>query len=177
MCIKSNILLVNFLTLFRLVASCFFIFKSDYNYIDLVFLFAILSTDFFDGYLARKLNSVTVFGREFDQITDKLVFYMLYGKLIEQNIGQASFLIVFILRDITISYLRYKTNYNTILKTGIINKLKTTLQFILILLGYSLITYKYNFEFLIQLVTLCTITISLFPIIKIILYEYKKMDR
>lgn len=174
---KSNFLIVNSLTLFRFIVSFIFILKNDYNSVDLIILLVILSTDFFDGYLARKLNSATVFGKEFDQITDKISFYLLYGKLIFLNIYIPYFLILFIIRDLTLNYFRYKKQYNFITRTKIINKLKTTLQFIIILLGFYSYVYKINLEPLLLYLTIITVIFSFFPIFKILVYEFKKMDR
>jgi phosphatidylglycerophosphate synthase len=177
MCKKSKFLIVNSLTLFRLIVSFIFILKNDYNSFDLIILLVILSTDFFDGYLARKLNSATVFGKEFDQITDKTSFYLLYGKLIFLKIYIPYFLILFIIRDITLNYFRYKKQYNFITRTKIINKLKTTLQFIIILLGFYSYVYKINLEPFLLYLIIITVFFSFFPIFKILVYEFKKMDR
>ena len=70
----------NLLTLLRLlfpiVISLLFLIDLDYSkerfiVLTLFILFSI--TDFFDGYIARKLNQESVFGKIFDPVSDKVL--------------------------------------------------------------------------------------------------------
>lgn len=54
----------------------FLLFSSSIN-VRLFALIAAAATDFFDGYLARKWNSVSSFGRTIDPVSDK--FFVLIG--------------------------------------------------------------------------------------------------
>ena len=81
---KQVLTLPNVLTLVRLIASPIilpglFVFFLPYNSLILnciigsIFLL-VASTDFFDGYYARQLNQVTIFGSFLDPIADKFLF-------------------------------------------------------------------------------------------------------
>lgn len=68
----------NILTLFRLVLIPFFVvfFYLDvsWNYTAAAFIFWLAAvTDYFDGYLARKLKQSTAFGAFIDPVADKLM--------------------------------------------------------------------------------------------------------
>jgi phosphatidylglycerophosphate synthase len=65
----------NFLTLSRiiiLIIMWFFFFKEQKTTIGILLIIA-LSTDFLDGFLARKLNQETKFGAKFDSIADNIL--------------------------------------------------------------------------------------------------------
>ncbi len=139
--VNPKAILVNFLTAIRIVLSIYFVKKTNYYFSDLGLLGLIFFTDFLDGYLARKLNATTSFGREFDQISDKLIFYMLYYKLIHLGYGQYLYLILFMLRDVCMTTLRIARYNVKWLKTGNLNKAKTFFQFLIIFLSfYALIS-------------------------------------
>ncbi len=67
----------NILSLSRIIILPFvmLVIKNDvYNKSLLIFLFLIffIATDYFDGYLAKKLNQITKFGKILDPIADKI---------------------------------------------------------------------------------------------------------
>lgn len=63
-------------------------------------------TDFFDGWLARKMNQITAFGAFLDPVADKLIVVASLAVLL--HVGQVNPLVAFIIigREITISALR-----------------------------------------------------------------------
>jgi CDP-diacylglycerol--glycerol-3-phosphate 3-phosphatidyltransferase len=70
----------NFLSFFRIAVTPLFIFmmlsKDGSLIIWLVFLFLVAAiTDYFDGWLARKLKTESKFGRFFDPLADKISYY------------------------------------------------------------------------------------------------------
>lgn len=100
-----------------------------------LFLFIIASlTDYFDGYLARKNNQITDFGKFFDPLVDKiminsvLIFFAAYEYL------PIWIVVVFIIRDIMIDGLRMTLSAKgKVLDAKKSGKLKTFFQIIGIL--------------------------------------------
>lgn len=89
-------------------------------------------TDFLDGYIARKYNLITDFGKFMDQIADKFLtttamFLVLFGRAaVTANwLAVVMFLIV-ILRDILISGIRMvAANKNVVIAADIFGKVKS----------------------------------------------------
>lgn len=67
-------LFVNFLTVFRIMAAFFIIPTIMFNHYWLTFILYVLgaTSDWFDGFLARKYNCTTKFGAVTDSISDKI---------------------------------------------------------------------------------------------------------
>ena len=71
--------LPNLLTFLRLIlAPALIIYlivdKTDSaKFLGMFVFIVIIATDFFDGYLARKFNNVSNFGKVFDPIADKMI--------------------------------------------------------------------------------------------------------
>ena len=107
-------------------------------------LFVILGiTDFFDGYLARKYNQVTDFGKILDGVADKLLMICVTIALLLRNIIPYWTLIIF-LRDLIaiIFELNYKKKTNKVIQANIFGKIKTTLQIISI--SFALLLGKWT---------------------------------
>ena len=116
-----------------------FIFRES-NYSLALFLFFIASfSDFLDGYLARKTNSVSVLGEILDPIADKLLIVFV---LIGLSINLDSFLIGFISaaiisREIWVAALRdinSRNNQSEKTKVTFLAKTKTAIQMLSILM-------------------------------------------
>ena len=105
----------------------------------IVFLVASL-TDYFDGYLARKYNLITNYGKFMDPIADKLLVNSLLIILISPQIsGQIAVLPLFVIlmigRDIVVDGFRLvAANQNKVLAANIFGKLKTVLQMVAIMM-------------------------------------------
>jgi CDP-diacylglycerol--glycerol-3-phosphate 3-phosphatidyltransferase len=75
--------LPNIITIGRLVGvvvATYLLFRSDYNaaYLSFFIFYAIGFLDCIDGYVARKFDAVTAFGKIMDPIVDKILIITLY---------------------------------------------------------------------------------------------------
>ena len=134
--------ILNLITLSRILCAIliYLILYLENNYSIALFLFLIASfSDFLDGYLARKTNSVSVLGEILDPIADKLLIVFV---LIGLSINLDSFLIglisaVIISREIWVAALRdinARNNQPDKTKVTFLAKIKTTIQMFAILL-------------------------------------------
>ena len=104
-----------------------------FNILALVLFILASLSDYFDGYVARKTNSVTYLGSLLDLLADKLLVCLI---LIWLSFLNSSFLFVFaviliVSREIIISSIRQfiSENYDSkLLKVSLLGKLKTVLQ-------------------------------------------------
>ena len=136
----ANIL--NIITLSRILCAIliYLILYLENNYSIALFLFLIASfSDFLDGYLARKTNSVSVLGEILDPIADKLLIVFV---LVGLSINLDSFLIGFISaiiisREIWVAALRdinARSNQSDKTKVTFLAKTKTAIQMLVILI-------------------------------------------
>ena len=133
---------LNVLTLSRILCAIliYLILYLENNYSIALFLFFIASfSDFLDGYLARKTDSVSVLGEILDPIADKLLIVFV---LIGISINLDSFLIgfisaVIISREIWVAALRdinARNNESDKTKVTFLAKTKTAVQMLAILM-------------------------------------------
>lgn len=102
----------------------------------LIFILAAI-TDWLDGYLARKMNITSAFGRFLDPVADKLMVAAALIILVQwhANIIMAVCAIVIISREIAVSALREwmaELGARTSVAVSYVGKLKTTFQMIAI---------------------------------------------
>ena len=133
----------NTLTLFRILLVPVFVlvfylpFQWSFLASAVIFLVAAL-TDWFDGYLARKLDQSTPFGAFLDPVADKLMVAVALGLLIER-FGSWVFTLpalVIIGREIVVSALREwmaELGKRTSVAVSYIGKIKTVMQMLAIL--------------------------------------------
>ena len=129
----------NYLTMFR-IASVVVVYLSFYVAAPLghwlaVTVFALGAiTDFFDGYLARKFDALSDFGRMFDPIADKLMVLICLVMLISADVITLAHLpaaLIIIAREILVSGLREFLNWREVtLPVSTLAKYKTSLQMI-----------------------------------------------
>ncbi len=97
-----------------------------------VFIFASV-TDWLDGYLARKNNIVTNFGKFMDPLADKLLVTGALLCLMEQNIVSYWVVMIIIAREFIVTGLRLvAVSKGIVIAAGKMGKLKTVLQLIAI---------------------------------------------
>ncbi|MGL5978034.1 MAG: CDP-diacylglycerol--glycerol-3-phosphate 3-phosphatidyltransferase [Erysipelotrichaceae bacterium] len=131
-----------------------------------VVIFAIASaTDFLDGYLARKHNLVTSFGKFIDPIADKLLVNTLLILLVVRGNIPVLPVLIMIWRDMIVDGLRMSAaNRNVVVAAGMLGKIKTVVQMAAIVvlllnnLPFELVRFPMG-EFLLWLAT-CISVIS-----------------
>lgn len=161
---KKKINLPNKITIFRMCVviiililallpqgKTFNIFSVDHDYrtITILILFIVGSiSDFVDGYLARKNNLVTTFGKFMDPIADKLLVNTLF--IILTGLGQMPWIITVIMisRDIIVDAIRLiVVEKGTVIAASKLGKLKTVTQMIALILIIALPGLKWPVYF------------------------------
>lgn len=146
--------LPNKLTFIRLVLAVPFIyFLQESNAEGFVYrmiafaLFVVASlTDFFDGYLARKYNLVTDFGKLMDPLADKILVISALVLFVELRYIPAWMSIIVIAREFLISGIRMlAAAKGEVIPAGKLGKYKTTSQMIVILIMIVVGNQWYNF--------------------------------
>lgn len=100
-----------------------------------VFFVAAAVTDWFDGYLARKLGQTSAFGAFLDPVADKLMVVAALIMLVDLDRAHPLIAIIIIGREITISALREwmaRVGEASSIAVAYIGKLKTTAQMVAI---------------------------------------------
>ena len=91
-------------------------------------------TDFLDGYLARKTNQVSVFGKLLDPIADKIIVASVLIMLVHLDRAPPWMVALIISREFAVSGLRaYAGSMNTVIPATAAGKVKTTLQILAII--------------------------------------------
>lgn len=148
---KSSLRLImnipNLLTLFRIIlipvcVGVYYLPQVWAPWLAAAIFSAAAITDWFDGYLARKLGQMTPFGAFLDPVADKLIVAAALVALVESH---ASFwmtlpAIVIIGREIVISALREwmaELGKRASVAVNMLGKIKTTLQMVAIIILLS----------------------------------------
>ena len=162
---------INLLTFSRiaLAAVIFILLMSPNGYhLALILFFIAGITDYFDGYLARRYNSVSDLGEVLDPIADKiLIVFVLFGLAVNLSsylIGFVGALII--AREIWVGALRdlnARNNRSDATKVTFLAKIKTTVQ----LLAISI--YLFGLAFNIPLILVIA---DIFLIIALIITLY-----
>ncbi|WP_064612077.1 CDP-diacylglycerol--glycerol-3-phosphate 3-phosphatidyltransferase [Streptobacillus moniliformis] len=140
----SKFNLPNKLTLIRIILTPILIllmlFKYGFNHsilitillhILVVLLFATIAlTDFFDGYIARRDNLVTNFGKLFDPIADKVFVFSILIVLAKYNVFSIWLVLILLAREFVVMAIRMLIleNGGDVVPASPIAKLKTATQ-------------------------------------------------
>ena len=130
--------LPNRLTIFRMLMvpvfiGCFYLHEyiSWWNWLAAGIFFVADMTDVVDGYIARKRNLVTNFGKLMDPIADKLLFCAAFVMMTYNGMLNPILCIVFVGREIIVSGFRLVTaNSGKVIAANWLGKTKSTLQVI-----------------------------------------------
>ena len=130
----------------------------NYTWLDFFagFIFVIASsTDFFDGYIARRFNQVTMLGKILDPLADKMI--TLAGFLGLMMLGRADEWAIYLIitRELFITGLRVSAVAQNIdISASIIGKVKTVVQMIAI--GFLLMEWSGG-EFILWIAVVLTL--------------------
>ena len=107
------------------------------NFIVLIIFLVASFTDFLDGYLARKNNLVTTFGKFLDPIADKLLVLAALIMLVEQGIVPAWIPVVIAAREFIVSGIRMlAAGEGNVIAASWLGKVKTVSQMVAIALAF-----------------------------------------
>ena len=113
-------------------------------------------TDFLDGYIARKYDMITDFGKLIDPIADKMLINSMMVFLALNFVSLAShqrfaffLVIIMIIRDLVVDGLRFMVaKKNVVVAANIFGKLKTVTQMVAIIVvflnGFPFSYFDYN---------------------------------
>lgn len=106
------------------------------NFIMLIIFLVASFSDFVDGYIARKQNLVTNFGKFADPLADKILVLALMIILLEQNTLLPGWAVTVILaREFIVTGFRIiAAEHNVVIAAGWSGKIKTNLQFLMVIL-------------------------------------------
>lgn len=145
----ARIILIPFIIFFYLSES----FLYGGKMIATVLFFIGIATDYFDGYLARKNNEVTVLGTFLDSIADKMfVITSLLLVVADGTVAQpfgVIFAVIIIARELMVSAIRQLgASKNVIISADYFGKVKATFQFValLIFMLYSYLRQRTVFD-------------------------------
>lgn len=131
--------LPNFLTISRIVLSpvymVLFLIENPYSRLaaTLVFIIAAL-TDIFDGYFARRMGSMTGFGKFMDPLADKILVSTAFVSFVNLGYARGWMVTVIIIREFIITGLRSVAAYKGMIITpSFAAQWKTATQMIVIL--------------------------------------------
>ncbi|MCV3734511.1 CDP-diacylglycerol--glycerol-3-phosphate 3-phosphatidyltransferase [Ureaplasma miroungigenitalium] len=146
----------------------------------IIFVFA-SSTDWLDGYLARKFHTVTNLGKIIDPIADKILINGV-GVLLAINHSLLVYLLVInLLRDILLDAVRiYAASKNIIIHASIFGKIKT----FLLIAGFTLVFFtlghisnsQHWFVYVMNLLNFIAVFFSVYSAI-VYLINFKKANK
>ena len=187
-------ILPNQLTVLRIILTPIFLvlFLADdptLKQISLLVYFIAAITDWYDGWLARKFNYITAWGKFLDPLADKILTSTAFFAFVFLDVLDLWMVLIIVFRDFLITGLRalaeYKKQY---FSTSNVAKWKTLAQMMFIyylLIIYTLHTvpylaenYDYLFDILLdrQLIYFVMLFVTLFTLSTGIIYLYKNWN-
>jgi CDP-diacylglycerol--glycerol-3-phosphate 3-phosphatidyltransferase len=142
-------------------------------------IFGIASgTDWLDGYLARRMNMITNFGKFMDPMADKLLVASALIALVQLGAIAAWMVIVIISREFIISGVRLiAAEQGRVIAAGTWGKIKTTIQMMMILmLLFSHRDIIDDYQILLAICELLKWLSVVFTVISAYDYIYKNID-
>ena len=114
------------------------------NLLGLVIFLLAAITDFIDGYIARKYNMITDFGKFMDPLADKLLVTAALLILLENGLIAGWVVFIILAREFIVTGFRtIAASKGVVIAAGWLVKIKTVVQFIMI---STLLLLNYPFE-------------------------------
>lgn len=112
--------------------------------ISLIFFMAASFTDFLDGYLARKWNTVSRFGKITDPIADKILILLVFAIFTYHSVIPLIFTLLIAFREIFLTVIRLVLliNKRITLAARYSGKVKTFTQSIVLFIIYNLLIFN-----------------------------------
>ena len=119
-------------------------------------------TDFLDGYIARKYNLVTNFGKFIDPVADKLLVLTSLIMLLHRGQTEAWILIIILCRELAVDGLRLvAVTQGKVIAASPFGKIKTTFQMVLIAVTILLNQSAFSSWYMVVL-TVAAVVMTLF---------------
>lgn len=146
--------------------------KSSIYIALIIFVIASL-TDTLDGYIARKYNLITNFGKLIDPLADKLLVCAALICLMEKNLIPGIILIIIISREFIISGFRLiAAEEGVVIAAGLSGKLKTISQMIMLIF---LMLYKIKIFYILgNIFMYISVVLTVFSLVEYI-YKNRKV--
>lgn len=157
---KENI--PNYLTILRMILIVpllilfpfMWIYKGEYSYdvgivaFTLIIFIIAMATDYVDGYLARKWNAISSFGKLWDPLADKVITTSVLIFLSFYNIIPFWITVIFIIRDLVVDGTRVVLNkHNINIAASFYGKLKTmVLSFAIVFVSLAYLSAPWIFN-------------------------------
>jgi CDP-diacylglycerol--glycerol-3-phosphate 3-phosphatidyltransferase len=106
------------------------------NFIILIVFILASFTDFLDGYIARKKNLITTFGKFMDPLADKVLVLAAIIVLVEQNRIPGWAVTLILAREFIVTGIRLiviSNDSKRVIAAGLMGKIKTNLQIFMII--------------------------------------------
>lgn len=108
-----------------------YLYLKDQTMAALIVFLAASFTDYLDGYLARKHDLITNFGKIMDPLADKVLVYAAFSCMVENGTVPSWMLIVILAREFTVAGMRtVAASEGLVIAAGMTGKIKTVLQMI-----------------------------------------------
>ena len=105
------------------------------------FIFSIIAglTDILDGYIARKYNMVSDFGKLMDPLADKIFIVTAFIMMVDKNLLPGWIAVIILSREFMVTGLRLlAANKGIVISADVTGKIKTSLQMSFLIMGGSI---------------------------------------
>ena len=151
----------NILTIFRFILIPFIVLNLVYDsYIAAFIIFTISSlTDILDGFIARKFNFITNFGKLIDPLADKCTQIITLGTLAIKDIIPMWIIIIVVLKEfIMVAGASFLYGKELVVSSRWYGKLATVLFYIAIVCSLFIKQFDFSFDFSIYIYYLALIS-------------------